>query len=95
MSDSNPTFDIPFTQYLRPNGRQVQVFFQCQDPAVADKAQRILAAGYRLECEELLTGEVSLTIGNEEEDLAWQLCPNGPEVPRAVSRLIMDFPKVR
>ncbi len=87
--------DIPFTQYLRPNGRKVQVQFQCENADVAAKAQRILAAGFRLECEELMNGMVSLTIGNDEEDLAWQLCPNGPEVPAAVHRLILEFQKVQ
>ena len=82
---------IPFTQYLRPNGRKVQVFFECRDPAVAEKAQQILAAGLRLECEELMNGMVSLTVSDDEDDLAHQFVMNGPGVPGAVERLIMEF----
>jgi hypothetical protein len=36
----------------------------------------------------LTTGEVSLACETEEEDIAIEICPNGPEVPGAVDRMI-------
>jgi hypothetical protein len=82
---------IAFTQYLRPNGQKRLVFFDCDNDEVVRKAQAIIAAGLRFECEELMTGYASLTIGDSEGDLAYQIVPNGPEVPGAVERLVMRF----
>ena len=50
---------IPFTQYLRPNGRQIRV-------EIARPAE-------------------------QEADVAIELCRNGPEVPLAVDKLIMEY----
>lgn len=82
--------EVTFIQYLSPDGRQKRV--QIDRPeAVARKARAIWEAGYALEVEVLSTGEVSLSIGNGEEDRAIELCANGPEVPLAVDRLILEF----
>lgn len=84
--------DIAFTQYLRPHGRPVPVFINMPD-AVAAKADLIVSAGFRFECEELTTGRISLTIHDpdEEDDVAIEVVPNGPEVPVAIERLILGF----
>lgn len=89
MTESKYT--IPFTQYLRPNGRKRRV----ESPVtkeVAMKAKAMLNAGMRFECEELSTGVVSLTVvdmvDGEEDDVAMELVPNGPGVPSAVEKLI-------
>lgn len=82
---------IPFTQFLRPDGRQKGVFFECDDPKVLEKALVIIKRGLRFECEELMNGMVSMTISNQDEDLAFQLVPNGPQVPEAVKALVMEF----
>ena len=66
----NPT--IPFTQYLRPYGKQVAQFFDCEED-LARKAQAIIGRGYRFECEELRNGVISLTIASGEEDVAIEL----------------------
>jgi hypothetical protein len=82
---------IPFTQFLRPNGRKQAVMFMCDDKVIFDKAQQIIATGLRFECEELMSGVVSLTISSEEDDLAFATCMNGPDVPGAVKELISSF----
>lgn len=82
---------IPFTQFMRPDGRPVQVSIDRPDDIVA-KAQSIIARGYRFECEALTDGHVSLTITDEENgDLDIEVVPNGSEVPTAVDRLIERF----
>lgn len=83
---------IPFTQYLRPNGRTAPVEIG-RSAEVEQKAQEIMAAGYRFECEHLTTGHASLTIHDPriEEDVAIEVVPNGPGVPAAVDRLVMGF----
>jgi hypothetical protein len=84
--------DIPFTQYLRPDGRINPVTIDVSDEVHA-KAMRIIAAGYRFECEHLTPGYASLTIFDPEDevDVAIEVVPNGPEVPEAVNRMVLGF----
>ncbi len=82
--------DIPFTQYLRPNGRPVPVSID-RPAEVSDLAQRIIDAGYRFEAEELTTGHASFTIAGPEGDEDIELCMNGPKVPEAVDTLVKRF----
>ena len=82
---------VRFIQYLRPDGRQVEMFIQDMAPGIVAKAEEIWAAGYRLEAEVLMSGLVSLTISDGEEDVAVELIANGPEVPKAVDRMISEF----
>jgi len=81
---------IPFTQYILPDGRKKAT--ECDVPqGIAEMANAILAQGhYRFECEILTTGEVSLTTFDTENeiDIAIEICPNGPQVPRAVANMI-------
>lgn len=81
------TEPVHFTQYLRPDGRSRQTTIE-RSAQVAEKAKRIKAAGYRLECEVLGTGEVSFTVTDDEADHEIEVCSNGPDVPTAVDRLI-------
>lgn len=85
-----PSNAIPFTQFLRPNGRRVDVWIERPEPIVA-KAREIIAAGYEFQCEELTTGHAHLTISDGEDDVAGELCMNGPAVPDAVDRLVSGF----
>jgi hypothetical protein len=86
---------IPFTQYLRPNGRQREV--SISRPAdIEAKAQRIIDAGFRFEIEELGVPEplpnVSMTITHPQRgDVAIELCRNGHAVPKTVDKLITEF----
>jgi len=87
---------IPFTEYVLPHGRRQMGGFQRPDE-VADKASAIRKAGYRFEAEVLSTGHVSLTIVgccprvSEESDVAIEIAMNGPEVTKAVDRMILGF----
>ena len=85
---------IPFTQYLRPDGRKVAVRID-RDPAVEAKAATLLVKGYRFECEVLTTGDCSFTINHPAKldgaDLDIELSSNGTEVPLAVDRLINRY----
>jgi hypothetical protein len=78
---------IHFTQFLRPDGRRKTVTIE-RPPEVEANAKRIADAGLRFECEVLTTNEVSLTIADDDEDLAFEVVPNGPDVPNAVDRLL-------
>jgi len=82
---------IPFTQYLRPDGRKKAIDIEMPAP-IEHLAFTFINAGGRYEAEELRTGEVSLTavyeVDGEDQDIAIELCPNGPEVVTAVEKLV-------
>ena len=87
--------DIPFTQYLRPNGRKVPVFID-RPETISSKAVAIIAAGNCFECEQLMSGLISLTIfgknkEGEEVDLAIELVTNNKAVPAAIDRMVEGF----
>jgi hypothetical protein len=76
-----------FTQFLRPDGRQVPVTIDRPAPIEA-QAAKLIAAGYRLECEHLQTGDVSFTVTSKDCDEVIEVVANGPQVPAAVDRLV-------
>lgn len=78
---------IPFTQYLRPNGRKSQIAIE-RSAEVEAKAQKIIEAGYGFECEMLQTGEIHLDCCNMEQQIASEVVPNGPQVIAAVDRVV-------
>lgn len=83
------TAAIQFTQYMRPDGRAVPVWIE-RPAEIAAKAEAIVARGLCFECEQLATGDVSLTITDPDEgDVDIEVVPNGPEVPAAVDRLVL------
>lgn len=83
--------DIPFTQYLMPNGRQSPVTID-RPQDIATKAFAIIERGYRFECEMLSDYcTVSLTIANDDDDHEIEVVPNGPEVPIAIDRMVKRF----
>lgn len=82
--------EIPFTQFVAPHGRRVEVRIDRPED-VSTKAEKIIALGYRFECEVLTTCEVSLTIAGDKGDEDIEVVSNGPEVPLAVDRLINRF----
>lgn len=90
---------IPFTQYLRPNGRKKNISIEV-DQATGDMAKELINAGARFEVEELRTGLVSLECINtnvDEDDymfcLSSQLVPNGPGMKEAVAELVSEAHK--
>lgn len=84
--------EIPFTQYLLPHGREKAIFIN-RDDLVGQRAGELIEDGLRFESEILRSGEVSLTIHDPEtdEDIAIEITQNGPDVPKAVDRLILGF----
>lgn len=79
--------EVPFTQFMRPNGRSKPVLIDRPDK-IARKAKILIESGHRFECEELMTGLVSLTVVYDGENIDIEVVSNGPEVPKAVDRLI-------
>jgi hypothetical protein len=84
--------EIQFTQFIRPNGRPVEVSVMRPDH-IGELAERLIQRGYGFECEQLSTSEVSLTIVDEHGDQDIEIVPNGAEVPLAVDRMIERFAK--
>jgi hypothetical protein len=81
---------IPFTQFLRPDGRTVQV--SIERPAnILAKAEAILLAGYHFEIEMLATGEIHMTVGEGDEDFDGEICTNDEAVPATVDILVNRF----
>jgi len=86
--------DIPFTQFLRPDGRQRPTVIGRPAP-IAALATAVVAAGGRFEIEELMDGTVSMTVEHRDyeardETVAIKLCPNGPQVPETVDALVRE-----
>jgi hypothetical protein len=81
---------IPFTQYLMPDGREKQVWWEPTSPEEAARARELLDQGALFTSELLQTGEASFTIELEDEILASAIAPNGPEVVKAVSDMITE-----
>lgn len=85
--------EIPFTQYLLPDGRPVPVSID-RPQEVADLAQQIMARGYRFECEMLSDYRtVSLTITNDGGDADGVVCFNGAPVPEKIDAMVVRFAK--
>lgn len=82
--------NIYFTQFLRPDGRKTLIWIDRPD-AVAARADFITLHGFRFECEQLTTGDVSFTISDDYGDYAIEVVTNGPGVPEAVDRMILGF----
>jgi hypothetical protein len=81
---------IPFTQYLLPNGRRKSVSIEMDD-AVSAFADALIAKGYRFEIELLSNLDtVSMTVVDPSDsgDIAMVLCENGPAIPSAVAKLV-------
>lgn len=86
-------FEIPFTQYLLPDGRKRAVKWECTSHEQEIKARALLDAGAIFECEMLQIGNVSLTCElkdneGEMQTLAHEICENNPQVVDAVARLV-------
>lgn len=58
---------VKVTQYMRPNGRQVEQELEIDDKC-RDKYEKILDSGARLTAEQLMTGRVSQTIETDDGD---------------------------
>ena len=85
--------EIPFTQYLMPDGRKKAVLVE-RPIEVASVAHGLIERGVAFAVEMLPTGDISMTAetepskDTEDETIAHELCANGPEVPLAVDLLV-------
>jgi hypothetical protein len=83
--------EIPFTQYLMPDGRKRRQFIDVAED-VAAKASAIIEEGLAFECELLTTGEASFTITDPKRgDLDIRVVPNGPGVREAIEEMVRQF----
>lgn len=97
---------IPFTQYLRPDGR-TRAESISRSPEIEALARRWIDAGGKFEAEVLTTGHVSLsaamridedaaddalvfTLDGEWHDVVMKICANGPQVLDAVDELVRE-----
>lgn len=82
---------IPFTQYMRPDGRPVHVTIDMPEEVEA-VAQEFINYGGWFECEHLATGHASLTacwhMPDGDNDIAIRVVPNGPKVLEAVEDIV-------
>lgn len=81
--------DIPFTQYLRPDGRRVPVEISVSAGIYA-LARRVIDAGGCFEVEHLRGNYAWLTAAYRDHDIAIRVVKNGPEVPPAVDALVIE-----
>jgi hypothetical protein len=90
------SFGIPFTQYLRPDGRQRRTAIEMPEEIEA-LAFKFIEAGGWFEVEELTTGHASLTacyiVDSEPQDIATRVVDNGPPVVDAVADLVQAAAK--
>ncbi len=80
---------IPFTQFMMPDGRQVENTIE-RPAEIEEKAKALINAGYRFEIEVLNTGEISMECCLGHASLASEICVNGPAVPLATDKMINE-----
>ncbi len=82
------------TQFMRPNGRQVEHSLEISDDC-KDKYQEIIGCGLRLTAEQLGNGTVSQTI--EADDFDFDICltkgSDLDENKKALEQMILRFDK--
>jgi hypothetical protein len=78
---------VEITQYMRPDGRPVLRSTTISDAFEAPYSV-IRMRGWRLAAEHLTTGQISLTVEDDEQDYACEITANGPDVPRAIERVL-------
>lgn len=81
--------NIPFTQFLMPDGRQKSVEIDRPEP-IATLAKGLIDQGCRFEIEMLQTGEISMEVMRHGKPITGEICANGPDVPRRVDKMIQD-----
>lgn len=89
---------IPFTHYIRPNGRRQSLLIAVDD-VTAERAAELVLQHYRFESEVLTTGMVHMDCcgrsvnGDDDDDvpIALELCTNSTEAIKfAVERLVAN-----
>ena len=90
---TDPYQGIPFTQYIRPNGRQRLVYTKdgLYTENVYKKAQEIIDAGFWFEIEELPNEMISMTVTDHDDDWSRRVTYNTANVPINVVEMIEQF----
>jgi len=85
---------VQVTQFMRPNGRQVQHELKVDDKC-KEKYQEIVGCDARLTGEQLMSGVVSQTIEtvNGDFDLVLTNGSDLAENKRALEKMVLDFDK--
>lgn len=90
--DNVTTYEIPFTEYVRPNGRRRQLQWLTTDRTLHAKAEAIIASGFVFEIERLGGDAVSATITHPEAgDMAHCLAHNDKRLTAAITDMIEKF----
>jgi hypothetical protein len=80
---------VPFTQYLMPDGRQRATSIDMPDD-VGMLANELIEKGCRLDIEVLSTGLISMTCEKDDRVLSIEVCPNDENVPKGVEKIIKE-----
>ena len=81
-------FIVPAVQWIRPHGRRMLGHIRVDTKEAVERMICLGSLGYELGLE-LIPGDlVNITIYDNEKDLVCDLCPNGSEVPTAVTKAI-------
>jgi hypothetical protein len=78
---------VEMKQYLRPNGA-VRVISSFLSDEFADSIHSMGECGCWLEAEVLTTGEVRVTVTNNEADLDFSITRNGPDVRDGIEQML-------
>ena len=81
------TFEAQVVQFMRPSGRQNPTSTMLSDE-VLPIYREMQAAGCRFEAEVLRTGQVSVTISDDEADRDIEIVANGPGVQDAMEKML-------
>ena len=84
------TFEACVNQFLRPDGRVSKETTRLPMICHAEYLD-MLTSGYHFEAEVLMTGDVSITISNiEDEDVDGCIVTNGPDVQTSMVEMLMN-----
>ena len=78
---------ILFTQHMMPDGHKKSVEID-RPTEIEAVARTLITDGCSFEIEMLSTGWISMTCECGDEVLSHFICPNGPDVPLTVDRLV-------
>lgn len=80
-------FTAEVIQFLLPHGNKRSQTTEL-DEALLEDYNHMRESGAMFHAEILQTGEVSITISHEEEDVDIEVVPNGPQVQEAMERML-------
>lgn len=87
-------YRVPFVQFVLPEGRRTDTFFNTVREEVWEKANEILNEGFEFQCEVLSDGTGSFTVSDDDGDYTIRLVSNAgsnPDVISVVEDMILKF----